>query len=161
MDTLTQEGMRPRALCQVAEVVNEDWRAAAEALLGRDREAILVDPEHAPRAVSILRGSRDTYRGCRIANTRRLAELPRDPVAGTLASVLRSDDPLAMAFIVFRAGTVALADPGRHCSAAGARSCVMASIIAALSLKFCGCRTSRSDVRRFPSCWPSWQKPLN
>lgn len=110
MDTLAQEGMRPRALCQVAEVVNEDWRAAAEALFGRDREAILVDPEHAARAVSILRGSRDTYRGCRIANTRRLAELPRDPVTGTLASVLRSDDPLAMAFIVFRAGSVALAD---------------------------------------------------
>jgi len=110
MDALTQEGMRPRALCQVAEVVNEDWRAAAEALLGRDREAILVDPEHAARAVSILRGGRDTYRGCRVANTRRLADLPRDPVAGTLASVLRSEDPLAVAFIVFRAGNVALAD---------------------------------------------------
>ncbi len=110
MAVLESEGMRPRALCQVAEVVDEEWREAAEALLGRDREAIIVDPEHASRAVEILRGSRDSYRGCRVVNTRRLAELSQRVEPGTLASVLSSDDPLALAFIIFRAGSVRLAD---------------------------------------------------
>ncbi|TIL68468.1 SbcC/MukB-like Walker B domain-containing protein [Mesorhizobium sp.] len=110
MEVLEREGMRPRALCQITEVVDEEWREAAEALLGRDREAIIVDPDHAARAVEILRGGRDSYRGCRVANTRKLAGLPRHADAGTLASILRSDDPLAMAFIIFRAGTVRLAE---------------------------------------------------
>jgi hypothetical protein len=63
MAVLQGEGMSPRALCQVAEITQPDWREAAEALLGRDREAILVDPHHASRAVEILRADRDAYRG--------------------------------------------------------------------------------------------------
>lgn len=110
MAVLEKEGMRPRALCQVAEVVDEEWRDAAEAFFGRDREAIIVDPEHAARAVAILRGSRDSYRGCRVVNSRRLAELSQRVEPGTLASVLASDDPLAQAFIIFRAGSIRLAE---------------------------------------------------
>ncbi len=110
MQALEGEGMRPRALCQATEVVDEGWREAAEAFLGRDREAIIVDPQHASRAVEILRRGRDRYRGCRVANTRRLAEQKRVVVEGTLASVLRSEDPLALAFLVQRAGSVRLAE---------------------------------------------------
>jgi hypothetical protein len=107
---LEKEGMRPRTLCQVDEVVDEEWREAAEALFARDREAIIVDAEHASRAVEILRGSRDSYRGCRIVNSRRLATLTQQAQPGTLASTLSSQDPLVMAFIVFRAGGIRLAE---------------------------------------------------
>jgi hypothetical protein len=110
MDALRRHGLRPRALCQVLEVLDETWRDAAEALLGRDRETVIVDPEHAEEAISLLRRERDRFRGCRVANTRKLSTLPAAPAAGTLASTLRSDDPLAMAFIVFRLGTVRLAE---------------------------------------------------
>jgi len=110
MDALRREGMRPRTLCEVADVVDERWRNALEALLVRDREAVIVDPEHAYRATEILRHGRDTYPGCRVANTRRLQNRATIPEAGTLASMIRSDDPLAMAFVVFRIGNVRLAD---------------------------------------------------
>jgi hypothetical protein len=50
MEALRREGMAPRTLCEVADVVDERWRNALEALLTRDREAIIVDPEHAYRA---------------------------------------------------------------------------------------------------------------
>lgn len=110
IETLAKEGMAPRALCQVTEVLDEGWRNAAEALLGRDREAILVDPEHASRAVSIIRSGRDAYRGCRVANTRRLAGMSGNAAPGTLANVLKSDDPLAMAYLVSRIGNVELAE---------------------------------------------------
>lgn len=110
MDTLRREGMRPRTLCEVAEVVDERWRNVLEALLTRDREAVIVDPDHAYRATEILRHGRDAYPGCRVANTRRLQSRSTVPEAGTLASMIRSDDPLAMAFVVFRIGNVRLAE---------------------------------------------------
>jgi hypothetical protein len=110
MEVLRAEGMNPRALCQVAEITQPDWREAAEALLGRDREAILVDPQHAARAVEILRRERDAYRGCRVVNTRRLGAQGQGTAADTLASVFASSDDLALAFIQFRTGQVRLAD---------------------------------------------------
>jgi hypothetical protein len=109
MAALRNAGMRPRALCEVTDITDEAWRTAAEALLGRSRETILVEPEHAPRAIEILRAGRGQYGGCRVANTRRLASSETAPTPGTLASVLRSEDPLAMAFVVFRLGSVRLA----------------------------------------------------
>jgi hypothetical protein len=110
MDALRREGMRPRTLCEVAEVIDERWRDALEALLTRDREAVIVDPGHAYRATEILRHGRDAYPGCRVGNTRRLQSGRTAPEAGTLASMIRSDDPLAMAFVVFRIGNVRLAE---------------------------------------------------
>jgi hypothetical protein len=110
MAVLKAEGMAPRALCQVAEITQPDWREAAEALLGRDREAILVDPQHAARAVEILRADRDGWRGCRVVNTRRLGQNAQGVQAGTLASVFVSADDLALAFIQLRTGGVRLAD---------------------------------------------------
>lgn len=109
MDLLRTEGMKPRALCEVLDVVDEDWRNAAEALLNRDREAIIVAPDDAQRAVEVYRRSRDSFRGCRIVNTRRLADETAVAQPGTLAGVLRSDDPLAFAFVVARLGNVRLA----------------------------------------------------
>ncbi|MGI2034677.1 SbcC/MukB-like Walker B domain-containing protein [Rhizobium panacihumi] len=108
--TLQSHGMRPRALCEVTEILDENWRNAAEALLARDREAIIVEPEHATQAVEILRSqSRDRFRGCRVINTRRLANHTRDAQPNSLAGIMNSDDPLAAAFIDFRTGNVRLA----------------------------------------------------
>jgi hypothetical protein len=109
MDALRREGMRPRTLCEVAEVLDENWRNAAEALLGRDRETVIVDPDHAYRATEILRRGRGDYPGCRVANTRKLQSRSNTPEAGTLASIIHSDDSLVMAFVVFRVGNVRLA----------------------------------------------------
>ncbi|MDK4705023.1 SbcC/MukB-like Walker B domain-containing protein [Rhizobium sp. CNPSo 4062] len=109
MEALRREGMRPRTLCEAAEVVDENWRAAAESLLGRDRETVIVDPEHAYRATEILRRGRGDYPGCRVANTRKLQSRSNISESGTLASVINSDDPLVMAFVVFRVGNVRLA----------------------------------------------------
>jgi hypothetical protein len=110
MDALRREGMIPRTLCEVAEVVDERWRNALEALLTRDREAVIVDPEHAYRATEILRHGRDAYPRCRVVNTRRLQSKSTAPERGTLASMIRSNDKLAMAFVVFRLGNVRLAE---------------------------------------------------
>ena len=64
------------------------------------------------RATEILRHGRDAYPGCRVANTHKLQSRSIVPEGGTLASIIRSDDKLAMAFVVFRIGNVRLAQPG-------------------------------------------------
>ena len=110
MEALRREGMMPRTLCEVAEVIDERWRGALEALLVRDREAVIVESEHAARATEILRRGRGDYPNCRVANTRRLQSLPATAKEGTLAAMLRSQDTLAMAFAVFRIGNVQLAE---------------------------------------------------
>ena len=109
MQALRREGMAPRTLCEVADVIDKRWRNALEAMLTRDREAIIVDPEYAYRATEILRHEPDAYPGCRVANTRKLQSRSIVPEGGTLASMTRSDDKLAMAFVVFRTGNVRLA----------------------------------------------------
>ena len=110
MTKLAALGMAPRTICEAVSLTDESWRNAAEALLGRDREAIIVAPEHASRAVEILRGGRDAFRGCRVVNTRKLETASRHAAAGTLASIFQSDDDLAMAFVVQRTGSIRLAE---------------------------------------------------
>lgn len=119
METLRGEGMRPRTLCEIADVVDERWRNAVEALLTRDREAIIVDPDHAYRATEILRRGRDSYPGCRVANTRKLQSRTTVPQQGTLAAVIASEDPLAMALVIFRIGSVQLAETQEELLAGG------------------------------------------
>ncbi|HET6608421.1 MAG TPA: SbcC/MukB-like Walker B domain-containing protein [Rhodopila sp.] len=107
---LERMGFGPRILCTLLEVTDENWRLAAEALLGRDREAILVDDAYVEDAIRHLQRHRQQFRGCRIVNTRKIQADDSMPRLGSLASVLRSRDPLAMAFVVRRIGNVRLAD---------------------------------------------------
>ncbi|RRH96900.1 DNA primase [Mesorhizobium tamadayense] len=109
MDLLRERGMRPRALCEVLDLSDETWRVAAEALLGRDRETIMVDPDHAEEAVTLLRRERGRFPGCRVANTRKLRSSVGVPASGSLASVFTSDDAIAMSFVISRLGSVRLA----------------------------------------------------
>jgi uncharacterized protein YPO0396 len=109
VDYLRSQGMKPRVVAEVLEVIDPDWAQAAEGFLGRDREAILVDAEHAERAIRILGDRRREFPGVRIANTRKLEGMPSTPHPGTLASVFGSENKLAMALVVFRAGNVNLA----------------------------------------------------
>lgn len=107
---LQELGFRPRILCTLLEVTDEQWRHAAEALLGRDREAILVDVQFVDDAIRHLQRNRQRFRGCRIVNTRKLDPGTATPEPSTLASVLRSGDSMAMAFVIRRIGNVRLAE---------------------------------------------------
>lgn len=102
-------GWRPRIVCTLLRVVDDRWRDAAEALLGRDREAIIVADAHVEDAIRYLQRNRNRLRGCRVLNSRKVSPSDGQPEPGTLAGVLASDDPLAMAFVVRRIGGVRLA----------------------------------------------------
>ena len=103
-------GMRPKRLCELVEVDQEDWRDAAEAMLGPDREALFVAPEQVREAIETLRKDRHTFSRCRIARTDKLQNMPTSTTPGTLAHAMVSADSLAMAFVIFRVGAVRQAD---------------------------------------------------
>lgn len=77
--------------------------------IGTCREANFVDPEHCYEATEILSRDRRLYHRVRVANTRKLRSMQRRAEPGSLASVFRTTDPLAEAFLVYRTGAVQLA----------------------------------------------------
>lgn len=110
---LSNHGIRYRILCEMVEVVDESWRNAAEALLGRDREAIFVDPKDTDEAIRIFRRDRRSFSTARLANTRKMQSLPSDRTTarpGSLATTLKTDDDTVRAYIAFRIGNVRLAE---------------------------------------------------
>lgn len=106
---LETQGWRPRIVGSLLYVTDDQWRNAAEALLGRDREAIIVADAHVEDAIRYLQRNRDRFRGCRVVNTRKLDTRETRTQPGTLASIITSDDPIALAFVNRRIGNVRLA----------------------------------------------------
>lgn len=62
LKALEAAGISAEPLCDIVEVQDQKWRLAAEAALGRSREALIVEPERAVQALEIYRrGSEDAY----------------------------------------------------------------------------------------------------
>jgi energy-coupling factor transporter ATP-binding protein EcfA2 len=107
---LRQAGMSPRVLCDLVEVADPAWTAAAEGLLGRDREAIFVDRADIARATALFKEGRREFRGASLVSLNKLDSLKGPLQPGMFPSLFRSDDTDALAFIVRRHGSVRLAD---------------------------------------------------
>jgi energy-coupling factor transporter ATP-binding protein EcfA2 len=117
---LRQAGMSPRVLCDLVEIADVAWTAAAEGLLGRDREAVFVDRSDIGRATALFKDGRREFRGASLVSLNKLDVLRGHPQSGTFPSLFKTDDADALAFIVRRHGSVRLAetmaefnDPGR------------------------------------------------
>ena len=107
---LRQAGMSPRLLCDLVEVTDTAWTAAAEGLLGRDREAVFVDRPDIARATALFKEGRREFRGAALVSLNKLDPLRAPPQPGTFPSLFKSDDADALAFIIRRHGSVRLAD---------------------------------------------------
>jgi Putative exonuclease SbcCD, C subunit/P-loop containing region of AAA domain len=107
---LRQAGMAPRVLCDLVEVSDEAWTAAAEGLLGRDREAIFVDRSDIARATALFKEGRREFRGASLVSLNKLDRLSGAPQPGTFPTIFRTDDSDALAFIMRRHGSVRLAE---------------------------------------------------
>lgn len=104
LEVLQRRGIDPVPLCDVVEVVDEDWQYAVEALLGRGREAIIVDPERLHEAFELMWRDRDIYSGCTLVKTTQTHSIsPRVP-PGSIVEAVTSDNEHAMAFLNVRIG---------------------------------------------------------
>jgi hypothetical protein len=107
---LRQGGMAPRVLCDLVEVAKDEWIAAAEGLLGRDREAVFVDRPHVAQATMLFKEGGREFRGAALVSLNKLDEYRSPPQNGTFPTIFRSADPDAMAFIMRRHGSVRLSE---------------------------------------------------
>jgi uncharacterized protein YPO0396 len=107
---LKDKGIDGIPLCDLVEVRDQKWRVAVEAALGRSREALIVEPDCAVRALDIYRcGNEDAFPQAEIVNTTKTAQT-RPPEKGSLATVLTTDNPHARAFLNFRLGRLMMVE---------------------------------------------------
>src|SRR5262245_31277822 len=106
---LRQNGMAPRVLCDLVEVADPEWTAAAEGLLGRDREAVFVDRTHIAQATALFKEGRREFRGATLVSLNKLEGNRTPPTPGTFPSLFRANDHDTLAFIMRRYGSVRLA----------------------------------------------------
>jgi Putative exonuclease SbcCD, C subunit/P-loop containing region of AAA domain/SMC proteins Flexible Hinge Domain len=107
---LRQKGMAPRVLCELIEVAEPEWTGAAEALLGRDRDAVFVDRPDIGAATAIFKEGRREFRRTSLVSLNKLEQFRAKPERGTFPSIFRTQDPDALSFIMRRYGSVRLAD---------------------------------------------------
>jgi energy-coupling factor transporter ATP-binding protein EcfA2 len=109
MQALRQDNMAPRPLCDIIEITDPDWTSAIEGLLGRDREAILVDRYDIARATALFKARRREFRGASLVSLNKIRDTGEMARPGHLPSLIRSEDRDAMLFVLRRYGNVRLA----------------------------------------------------
>ncbi|WP_439373102.1 SbcC/MukB-like Walker B domain-containing protein [Bradyrhizobium sp. DASA03120] len=107
---LRQKRMAPRVLCELIEVTDPEWAGAAEALLGRDRDAVFVDRSDIGAATAIFKEGRREFRRTSLVSLNKLEHFRARPDRGTFPAIFRTDDPDALSFIMRRYGSVRLAE---------------------------------------------------
>jgi hypothetical protein len=102
-----KHGIDAKPLCDLVDVSDEAWRGSIESVLGNIREALIVIPEQARKAVSLYRyEGRREFPGCHIVNTTQTDRWKNSRNQGTLAECLTTDNVHARAFINRRLGTI-------------------------------------------------------
>ncbi|TCM16078.1 uncharacterized protein YPO0396 [Novosphingobium sp. PhB165] len=97
-------------IAELVEVTDELWTDAAETLLGAAGEALVVEPDQAQRAITLLRQQRRDYPGTQIVNTTKTGEIGQAPTAGSLADIIATESVHARAFINRRLNAVRRVD---------------------------------------------------
>jgi len=110
IDLLKREKISPVPLCNLIDVKDEAWRATVEAVLGNIREALIVPPEKAKKAIRLYRHEGKEFRGAHVVNTTKTGEWLDKAQKGSLAEMVVTDDPHARAFINLRLGNIIRVD---------------------------------------------------
>lgn len=102
---LSRKGMNPQPVCDVVEIVDEEWQDAVETLLGYGREAIIVPPERLNEAYDLMHRERDQYAGCTLVKT--TATRPGSPriSENSILEAVSSENMHALAFMNVRIGS--------------------------------------------------------
>lgn len=110
IEQLRSHGIEAEPLCDLVEIRDDKWRMAAEAVLGRSREALIVDPNRAVRALEIYReGGEHAYEHAEVINTTK-TDNTRPAEKGSLALVITTENKHARAFLNYRLGRLMLVE---------------------------------------------------
>ena len=156
-EELGRLGIDAVPVCELAEIVDPKWGPALEGLLGRAREALVVEPDRLDRAFALLDTKKNQFFRCLLVKTtdtsRRAARRIDDGPMG----LIETDSPHAEAFLAARLGgydlapdDAALARMGRAVAPSGRSTSGMAySVVRPVPLMMTrGQRGPTQDTRR-------------
>jgi uncharacterized protein YPO0396 len=110
INALAADGIKAEPLCDIVDVRDQKWRVAAEAALGWSREALIVEPTRAVRALDIYRaGTENEFRHAEVVNTTK-TDQTRPATHGSIASIIKTDNPHARAFLDYRLGRLMMVE---------------------------------------------------
>lgn len=102
LSAFKQVGIKGRPICELIDVTDPQWRPAIEAYLGNQLEELLVTPGRENEAVALIRQSKGerTIYNRKVVQPRHVEKFRgKTPTADEVASLVRSDDPTALAFV--------------------------------------------------------------
>lgn len=105
LGTLSRRGMNPVPLCDVVEITDESWQYALESLLGRGREAVIVEPERLDEAFELMWRERDVYSGCTLVKTSSTSRINTRVPQNSILETVSTDNEHASAFMAVRIGS--------------------------------------------------------
>lgn len=104
---LKNHGIEAVPLCDLVDVEQKQWRETIESILGNVREALIVGPDDAQKAVRLYRNEgRREFPGCHIVNTTQTDAWLDRQKENSLAACLSTDNPYARAFLNRRLGNI-------------------------------------------------------
>lgn len=107
---------RPRLLCDVIEITEQDWAGAIEGYIGSERYAVIYDPAHESKvqgfAKEFNKGRRKRVQVPQIGLALREGAGKVRP--GSIVEMTRSDDDVAMGFLEARYGDALVCNDGRR-----------------------------------------------
>jgi uncharacterized protein YPO0396 len=110
IDQLRSHGIEAEPLCDLVEIRDDKWRMAAEAVLGRSREALIVEPGRAVRALEIYReGGEYSFEHAEVINTTK-TDNTRPAERGSLAQIISAENRHARAFLNYRLGRLMMVE---------------------------------------------------
>ena len=110
IDQLRSHGIEAEPLCDLVEIRDDKWRMAAEAVLGRSREALIVEPGRAVRALEIYReGGEYSFQHAEVINTTK-TDSTRPAEKGSLAQIISTENRHARAFLNYRLGRLMMVE---------------------------------------------------
>ncbi|KQT52111.1 MULTISPECIES: SbcC/MukB-like Walker B domain-containing protein [unclassified Aureimonas] len=104
LSALEAAGIPAVPLCDVVGIAEPDWQYAAESLLGRGREAIIVPPPLLSRAFDLMWQDRNAFAGCTLVKTSATASTRSFVQPGSILEALSTEDEHARAFLTVRIG---------------------------------------------------------
>lgn len=105
IDVLKKAGIEATPICHLAQITNEEWQPAIEALIGGDSEALIVSIEDEESAFRVYRQARReklASSGVKIVKSSRTASLKLSELNGTAAEFIESDNVLALKFLQYK-----------------------------------------------------------
>ncbi len=110
IEQLRSHGIEAEPLCDLVEIHDDKWRMAAEAVLGRAREALIVESTGAVRALDIYReGGEHSFEHAEVINTTK-TDGTRPAEKGSLAQVISTENRHARAFLNYRLGRLMMVE---------------------------------------------------